>query len=373
MLGVYIHLPFCQSKCKYCDFNSITDIEYMQQYIDSLIKTIPLITDKFDLKEKSVDTIFFGGGSPSIFSIDDLAKILESIHKEFKIQNNSEISIEANPSSLSKKKLISYKSLGINRLSLGVQSLNNEILKCIGRRHTKEIAIRALNDSLNIFSNTSVDMMFGLSNQTVKEYTQDLEKLVKFHVPHISAYLLTLSENNFKKFKNLPSPKTIPLFFKETKEILEENGIFQYEISNYSKKNKECRHNLKYWKNNFYISFGAGAHSFISHKTGLVRFENEKNILNFIAKAKEGTTNFSMYETLSQKDHKIDFITSRLRLNEGLSFSKYRELFNSDFLKEHEKAIAKNLFDQNIDIYAEKIVLTEKGRLFSNQIFLDFV
>ena len=372
MLGIYVHLPICKSKCHYCDFNSIPKIELIDDYISALLKSIPLLTEKFHLIGKKVDTIFFGGGTPSIFSNKHFLKILNTLHEKFEIKKEAEISIEVNPGSISKSKLLFYKDTGINRISIGIQSFNPETLKLIGRYHTKEDALKSLTMALKIFTNISADLMFGLPSQEITQYINDLQTLIKFNIPHISSYLLTLNENSRKIFKNLPPDEEIPLFFKTTKELLESYSVFQYESSNYAKQNSQCRHNLKYWKNKNYISFGAGAHSFISWKNKHVRFENEHNILKYINAIKNNKLTFSMYEDLSQNDRKIDFITSYLRLNSGFCLEEYTKLFHSNFMQDYAQAIEKNLKKEHIKISKNRVSLTENGRLFSNQVFLDF-
>ena len=262
MLGVYIHVPFCERKCIYCAFSSFCDLKEKDRYLSALKDEI----DNFDYKklEKSenyieknenlqkIDTIYIGGGTPSLLARGELKGILDAVKDKFTLSENSEITIECNPNSLTEEKLEFYKELGINRLSIGVQSLRDEQLKFIGRLHTSKQALDSLRLATKYFDNVSCDFLIGLPKQDGDEFIEDLSKVIEIGVKHISSYMLQVEDNTplAKLVKNhpfvLPDDDECVDIYQKTSKFLQKNGFLQYEISNFAKYGYESRHNLKY-------------------------------------------------------------------------------------------------------------------------------
>lgn len=370
-LGIYIHIPLCKQRCKYCDFISYTETDLENKYIEALLNNIDLLTEKFKLINRSVDTIYFGGGTPSLLSPKSFDQIFNHLNKTFNVHAKCEITVEGNPESTSDKKLSAFKKLGVNRLSLGIQSLNDKILKNIGRLHTKKQALRALSLAHKYFTNFSADLIFGLPSHTLENYSEDLIELGNMQVPHISAYLLSLTNNRHWKPKNLPKDSLLPDFFKTTKAILENFKIKQYEISNYAKTHHESQHNLKYWTDKEYIGFGCAAHSYLKHPNP-IRFANELELRSFIKNSRKTSLKFSLLENLSEKDLEFDFITCRLRLTKGLKFSDYTSTFLQDFYSKWALVLKKHETLKNLTLSKKGVAFTPQGILFSDKIFSDF-
>ena len=271
--AIYIHIPFCKVKCIYCDFYSITNRE----------KQIPLFTKllieeinsyrRYNKKKWEFNTIFFGGGTPSILPVKNIEKILIQLDDVFDISNVKEITLEANPGEASFNFLNDIKKIGINRLSIGFQSFNDEVLKKLGRYHRSNDCFKTFKNARKAgFKNINTDMIFNIPNLSTNQWIGDIKKLISIEPEHISAYSLTVEPSTklFNLVKNnkmlMPSEQIDIEQFLITKDILMKNKYFQYEISNYSKKNMECKHNLNYWESNPYISFGPSAHSYDTKK-----------------------------------------------------------------------------------------------------------
>ena len=276
-ISLYIHIPFCVRKCHYCDFLSAPcDDETRQTYVEVLCTEIQQRAEQF--KDKKVDTIFFGGGTPSILSIEQTKQIVSTIRKYFQILPDTEISMEMNPGTVDRKKLETYKKLGINRLSIGLQSADNEELKILGRIHTWEDFLQTWELVREVgFDNVNIDLMSALPGQTVESYEGTLRKVLALKPEHISAYSLIVeegtlfyewfeSDNEKEKRvtnKKLPDENTDRQMYELTKKLLEEQGYYRYEISNYALKGYECKHNIGYWKRKEYLGLGLGAASLL--------------------------------------------------------------------------------------------------------------
>ena len=296
-LSLYIHIPFCVRKCNYCDFLSAPcEEETKQKYVDALCREIAQKAENF--KNKKVDTIFFGGGTPSILSAEQITKIMSLIRTEFQVLSDAEISIEMNPGTVDREKLETYKKLGVNRLSIGLQSADDEELKILGRIHTWETFLHTWEMVREVgFTNVNVDLMSALPGQTLESYKETLRKVLALRPEHISAYSLIVEEGTLfyewfgqdkieqdeKKVvkdrneqdektadkymdiitKKLPDEDTERRMYEMTKELLEEQGYCRYEISNYALKGYECRHNIGYWKRKEYLGLGLGAASLL--------------------------------------------------------------------------------------------------------------
>mgnify|MGYP000636235593 CR=1 FL=1 len=252
MLGLYIHIPFCVQKCKYCDFNSYKiEKDKKEKFLNDLKKEMSLYTNK----DRKINTIFFGGGTPSILSNTEMKMIMDEINKNFCIDKDAEISMECNPGTLNKEKLEFMKSLGINRLSIGLQAVQEDLLGYIGRIHNYEQFEKNYIEARKAgFKNINIDLMYALPNQSREDWMESLEKVVKLNPTHISAYSLILEENTelFKMYErdefNLLDENTDIEMYEYTIDYLKSHGYNQYEISNYAKDNFECKHNVLYWK-----------------------------------------------------------------------------------------------------------------------------
>ena len=331
MSGIYVHIPFCDTKCIYCDFYSITNHSKKTEFINAILKEIkyysPLLTNhKFD-------TVFFGGGTPSLLDKKDFELIFESLYKNYSISSKSEITIEANPGTLNRQKLGELKTLPINRISFGVQSFNDIDLKFLTRIHTSKEAINSILSAQDAgFNNINLDLIFALPGQTMEGWQYNLENAVKLNTRHISAYSLIFEENtvlfNMRKQGHVNNAD-IELereMFDYTSEFLISCGYEHYEISNFAKPGYECRHNLKYWQREEYISFGPSASSFVSNK----RWTNIKNLNKYIEMVETRNTAIDFEEIISKDTAITEHIFLGLR-SRGVDLTGFRNIFNYDF------------------------------------------
>lgn len=372
-LGIYIHIPFCIKKCGYCDFYSVKwDEESENKYIHSAINEIKSYNE---LSSKYVvDSIYIGGGTPSIINPKNLEKIISTIRCLFTVEENSEISMEANPNSLWEN-IKTYGEIGINRLSIGIQSLNDNILKRIGRIHNSKEALQAIDRAISFgFENINADVMFNIPGQTVDDINDTISKLVTKQIRHISFYSLKLEEGTpmylLKKNKKIVMPEEDleREMYYAGRNIMEKHGLMQYEISNFSVKGYECRHNLKYWKQEEYIGIGPSAHSFL----GNVRFSNPSDLTEYITSGENGVFERNTLEEMDENDIKFEYIMLRLRLTEGLKFADFKNKFSIDF-KEAYKEQIKHLTENNlIESDDDAIRLTKRGMDVSNYVLAQF-
>ena len=375
MLGLYIHIPFCVSKCNYCDFNSFKlNKELKQRYINDLKKEILLYKDEF--KEKEITSIFLGGGTPSILENEEISEIFFYIKSNFNIKDDAEITIECNPGTLNKEKLITMKNLGINRLSIGLQATQDYHLNYIGRIHTYEDFVKNYKEALDIgFKNINIDLMYSLPNQNFDEWKDTLEKIVKLNPSHISAYSLILEEGtNLHKmyekneFKMVDEDTDIKMY-NYTINYLKDNGYNQYEISNYSKCGFECKHNILYWKCKHYIGLGPGASGYINN----YRYNNLESLDDYHKKLLNNEKPIDFIDKLNTEDKIQEKIFMGLRMNEGIKFNDFKDEFNLDF-KERFKNVLKKLKENKLIIEDEfGIKFTQEGREISNSIFIEFM
>ena len=365
-LALYIHIPFCKQKCKYCDFNSfsVSSEKIVENYIDALICQIGYYSKKTE--DYMVTSVYLGGGTPSFIDEKYIGKIINSIKEKYSVSNDAEITIEANPGTINKSKLKEYISLGFNRLSFGVQSLNDDILKNIGRCHTANLAIENYKLAREVgFKNISLDLMFGLPNQTLQDVENTLNKFMELNPEHISAYSLKVEENTvFGKLERegkltLPTETDERNMYYLIKNKLNENGYNQYEISNFSKLGYESKHNLAYWERVDYIGFGISASSCFLEK----RFTNTDSIEDYI---NNPINNFIEEEVLSSKVIESERIILGLRLLKGID----EELI----LKKEWKESVDKLIREGLIIKEGKILkLTGKGLDLANQVFVEFI
>ena len=322
-IGLYIHIPFCCKKCLYCDFNSYENKEiYEKQYIDALIKELNYYINQGIYSFK---TVFIGGGTPTIINPENIARIIGTIEKN--IEKNAEITIECNPDTVDERKVVLYKTMGINRVSIGLQAWQDNLLKTLGRIHDRKDFIESLNMfRKHGFTNINVDLMFSLPNQTLEMWEETLNNVCTLGVEHVSCYSLIVEEGTpiYQLIRTgklrIPDDETDREMYSMAKEILERYGLRQYEISNFSKVGFQCIHNLIYWNNEEYIGVGAGSHS----KINKIRFWNYHSIEEYIVSLKNNKLPVEDSENISSKEEFWDY-NIRLRLNIGLSISEINE------------------------------------------------
>ena len=378
-LGIYIHIPFCIQKCIYCDFVSYPNkLNLQSEYIEKLIKEIDEEKELFD--KYNVTTIYIGGGTPSAIESKNIVKILEKIKQVIKIEDlrNIETTIEINPGTITKQKLLDYKQAGINRISIGLQSTNDKILKNIGRIHSYQDFLDSYQLIRSIgFNNVNVDLMIGLPNQTIKDIKESIEKIVnsKYGKPeHISTYSLIIEPNtqiekliDENKMK-LPTDEEERKQYDYVKNMLELNEYEHYEISNFALKGKRSKHNTNCWEQKEYIGFGVSAHSYINKK----RFSNTENLNTYLQKDyKEIKT---IHEIQNIEEEQKEYMLLGLRKIDGIEISKFKEKFNGInpiflFRNELEKLTKQKLIKIDLD----NIKLTKKGLDLANIVWEEFI
>ena len=381
-IEIYIHIPFCVKKCAYCDFLSCpADDETKDRYVQALCREIEWSKDC--LKEYLVDTVFIGGGTPSILEEKYIGQILETLRNAARVSDDAEITIECNPGTLTMEKLEAYKDAGINRISLGLQSANDKELKTIGRIHDYEEFKKSFNLArLAGFKNINVDLMSALPGQTLDSYKDTLAKAITLNPDHISAYSLIVEDETALKDMvesgevNLPSEDDEREMYYYTKEFLGRTGYKRYEISNYAKDGFECRHNIGYWKRVEYLGFGIGAASLFKGE----RFSNTSDINRYMHILEEDVMNADEIwdslnentETLTQNDEMEEFMFLGLRMTDGVSKSDFKKIFNCDIEAVYGNVIEK-LANQNLIKEAgDLITLTDKGIDTSNIVLANF-
>ena len=368
--GIYLHIPFCKTKCIYCDFYSVTKREdSISKFIDWLVKEIELKKNK--LTNYDFDTIFFGGGTPSVLTESQLEKILNALHKYYKLNQNAEITLECNPGEINFQKLKGFRNLGINRLSIGFQSFSDNTLKFLGRLHNAEQSILTYKDARKAgFDNINIDLIYDIPKQKLKDWKNDLFLGTSLEPEHISAYSLTVEKNTalYSMVKNkkvhMPSETMDKKMFLSTIDYLENKNYKHYEISNFCKQEKECKHNLHYWKLNPYLAFGPGAHGFDGKK----RWWNKKSIDYYIDSLEKNILPIQSEEILTNKDSFNENILNGLRLIEGLNTNKINLLISQNFDNYIENIQKKWPYLKHKN---QRLILNKKGLLFADEIIAD--
>lgn len=369
--GIYIHIPFCVKKCNYCDFVSGPYPEKVQnEYINRLIKEIK--EDEF-IRGKTADTIFFGGGTPSIINPSQIGRIIETISDVCQISGNAEISLESNPGTLTNEKLSVYKSFGINRLSMGLQSTNDEELKILGRIHKFNDFLKNYEAARNIgFDNINIDLMCAIPNQNFGSFAKGLEMVKGLEPEHVSVYSLIVEEGTpfYEAKLNLCDESEERKMIHAIPDILGKE-YHQYEISNYSLKGYECKHNLKYWRRNTYVGFGVAAAS-LKGFDDLPdhRYKNTENVKEYIESADIPKTES---EILDLNDMMSEYMILGLRLNEGISDASFKKMFGISIFDKYNFEISKHIDEGLLVRKGDLIYLNERGRDLSNFVMKDFI
>lgn len=365
-LGCYIHIPFCQKKCFYCDFCAYMNLEHrIDNYINNLIKEIEIYQQKLCCK---IDSIYIGGGTPSYIDGKYIKEMVKSLDK-FDISQLKEFTIECNPNSISRDKLLLYKDLGINRISLGVQSFDDEVLRAIGRNHTADIALNDIDLIRSVgFDNLSFDLMLNLPKQDYKSVKNDLEMVRKISPEHISWYSLILEEGSRfyamdKKGKlDLMEDDTEVEIFGEIVDQLSKIGLNRYEISNFAKKGYESYHNKKYWEGDGYLAFGMSGSGYISN----FRYTNTRNFIHYDQMIGQGKLPIEDKYFISSEDREKEYIIFKLRETEGINLKEFKNKFGNDFLKKYKNEIEK--FDgQDFFIIDQNFKFSQNGMNLSNE------
>jgi len=367
MAGIYVHVPFCKSKCYYCDFYSIVDQSIKESYLKALKNEVKIRKNFFNDKEY-IETLYIGGGTPSILSIKEIEEITDVIFNNFKINKNYEFTIEVNPDDVNREYMENLIKLGINRISIGIQTLNNKILKIINRRHDREISLRALDIIFAAgFQNVSVDLIYGLPYQTIRDIENDIIELLKFPLKHISAYSLIIEDGtyikelvNFKKVE-LPDEEQIVEQYKKIIDILKNRNFIHYEISNFAMEGFYSIHNSNYWKQEKYIGLGPSAHSYDKE----FRYMNFSDLEKYINNINNNQIFFEQ-ERLTLSDKYNEYILTGLRTMWGISLTKVVKDYNQ-YYKILIEAIKK--YSKYIKIIDNDIIhLTEEGFFISDRI-----
>ena len=368
--GIYIHIPFCKTKCIYCDFYSVTKRDdSIENFVDCMVKEIRL--NETRLKNTTYDTIFFGGGTPSVLTENQLGKILNALYEFYTIDEDAEVTLECNPGEITFEKLSHFRKIGINRLSIGFQSFSEKNLKFLGRLHSSEQSISTFNHARKAgFDNINIDLIYDIPKQKLKEWKNDLFLGTSLEPEHISAYSLTVEKNTalHSMVKNktviMPSEEVDKKMFLSTINYLEQKNYIHYEISNFSKKNKKCKHNLHYWRLEPYLAFGPGAHGF----DGIKRWWNKKSIDYYLNKLENNELPIESEEILSPKDAFNETIMNGLRLIEGAKIKKLNSYLDMD-IKEHlEPYMEKWPYINN---NGKNLTVKKEGLLFTDEIITD--
>lgn len=360
--GLYIHIPFCRSKCPYCDFYSIASPTLIPRWFESLKKEILLYRGVFE----SFDTVYLGGGTPSILETSAIEEILDHIKINFNLREDAEITIEANPGDLDPEKITGLKYVGINRINIGIQSFNDHELYFLGRRHRAVDSGRVLNDLKNAgFNNIGIDLIYGLRGQTLEDWKATLERALFFKPEHISCYQLTIEGKTlFHSMKNKGELEDLDedlasKFFLETSEFLEKRGYLHYEVSNFSRgMDFMSRHNIKYWKRTPYLGLGPSAHSFDGEK----RWWNHRSVKKYCSILEKNMPPVDDSETLSKEQAILEKISLGLRTLCGIS-REYLNCINGALENLQRLEVS-----GHIEIVNDRIVPTKKGLLIADQL-----
>ena len=390
-IGLYVHIPFCKSKCYYCDFISFANKEkFQEKYTEAVIKEIKHV----DLSKYNINTIYIGGGTPSILDSKYIVKIINEIENAEPDNNNlrdgidnvgaissslfKEITIEVNPGTVDKEKLKAYIDAGINRLSIGLQSTDNNILKEIGRKHEYEDFLNTYEIAREVgFENINVDLMLGLPNQSLEALEESVRNVINLNPEHISIYSLILEEGT-KLYDmvstgklDLPSEELEREMYWKTKKMLEGSGYIHYEISNFAKEGYKSRHNSDCWEQKEYIGIGAAAHSYFND----TRYSNTENLEEYIENINnnEFDKNLTIHEKQKIEDKQKEYMLLGLRKIEGISIKEFKNKFGQNPIFLYHKELDKLVKEELLEIDGDYIKLTDKGLDLANLVWKEFI
>lgn len=375
-LGLYIHIPFCYSKCPYCGFYSLANTDNIEKgnYVDAIKREAGIYSKEYP--EILIESIYLGGGTPTTLNGHIISEIIQTCYQNFRIKKKIEITIESNPATFDNKKAEEIIGAGVNRLSIGAQSFDNRLLKKIGRIHDKQEIIKSYSIARSTgFRNINIDLMFGIPDQKIKQFKKTLEEVVKLHPEHISLYGLTIEEGTlFQKFASegmlsIPSDDTAYNMYQEAIRFLSYWGYEQYEISNFCLPGKRCLHNQIYWKNRQYLGIGASSTSYIKKN----RFKNISDLQQYINLLKNNILPIESKEILPEEEEMSETIILYLRMMEGIDKKDFLARFGTSLETAFGKQLTilkkQGLLQENESHY----FLTRKGIVLSNQVFLEFL
>ena len=379
-MELYVHIPFCAKKCNYCDFRSgVADDLTQKSYVDQLCEEIRS-QGKMYCDDFYITTIFIGGGTPSILKGTWVGNIMSAIYESFSVNALAEVTIECNPGTVNVDKLRIYRQNGINRVSFGLQSADNEELRLLGRVHTFEDFLDSYQMAREVgFTNINVDLMSALPGQSVESWKETLRKVVRLKPEHISSYSLIIEEGtpfftaygNREGQKNLPSEEEEREMYYFTNQYLRAHGFERYEISNYAKRGFECKHNVGYWTGVPYLGLGLGASSYVYNR----RFHTEENFDAYmkILMNRDITPLYQDIQELGTCQRMEEFMFLGLRLTRGVSAAEFMERFGSNMFKVFDMPIRKNVIAKLLEVQDSRLYLTEKGLDLSNRVMSDFL
>lgn len=371
MAGIYFHIPFCKQACHYCDFHFSTNTQTRNELLRSMADEIRF--QKEYLGQDQIRTIYFGGGTPSLLTSMEINILLQPVYDLFIVDKDAEITLEANPDDLSFEKLVEFKALGINRLSIGIQSFQDKVLKFLNRAHDSVASIDSVKCARAAgFHNISIDLIYAIPGQTDDEWRANIRQTLALHPEHISAYALTIEEKTaFGRWAAHGKLKTVDddLAAKQLEilvEELEKSGFEQYEISNFSKPGYQSKHNSSYWKQQQYLGIGPSAHSY-NHAS---RQHNISNNHIYIRSLQEGKIPFEI-ELLSSEDHINEYLLTTLRTQWGSNLEKLKVEYGYDILENHPEMIRELISRKLAFIENNFLILTRSGRLLADKIIAD--
>ena len=370
MSGIYIHIPFCKQACHYCDFHFSTSMKKKDEMVLALAKEIQLRKSEFE--NETIETIYFGGGTPSILQISDLIFLIDEVYKNFTVAENPEITLEANPDDLSKERIIELSKTPINRLSIGIQSFFEEDLKMMNRAHNSEEANECLEEATKYFNNISIDLIYGIPGMSNEKWKRNIDAALSFGIPHISSYALTVEPKTVLskliqtgKINN-PSDEVAEAHFRILVETLENKGFVHYELSNFGKSSYFSKNNSAYWLGKKYLGIGPSAHSY----DGISRRWNVSNNSIYLKSLDENTLPCET-EILSKTDRYNEYIMTGLRIIWGVSLDRIENEFGSKYLDYLHKQAQKFINDDLLSINENVLKTTKKGKFLTDGIAID--
>jgi oxygen-independent coproporphyrinogen-3 oxidase len=370
MSGIYIHIPFCKQACHYCDFHFSTSLKKKDEMILALAREIEMRKNEF--QDEVVETIYFGGGTPSLLAIEDLRFLISEIYSNYNVVENPEITLEANPDDLSKERIVALSNLKINRLSIGIQSFFEDDLKMMNRAHNLSEAKKCLEEATQYFDNISIDLIYGIPGMSNEKWMQNIEMALSFNVPHISSYALTVEPktalHSFIQKELIPQPdeEVAQEHFQILVEKLKENNFIHYELSNFGKENYFSKNNSSYWLGKKYIGIGPSAHSYDGQKRGW----NVSNNSVYLKSISEGILPLET-EILSKTDRYNEYIMTGLRTMWGVSLQRIEKEFGPTYLHYLNKQAARYIEDHLLFMDDEILRTTQNGKFLSDGIASD--
>ncbi len=368
--GLYIHIPFCLSKCPYCDFYSSTSVSALPLYLEGLSTEMEIYSSRFN----SFDTVYIGGGTPSLLDPRQLESILAGIKRNFRLNSNTEITVETNPADLNRSYLESLRGIGINRLNIGIQSFDQEVLRFLGRRHSLVQALSAVEASRKAgFQNVGLDLIYAVPGQTIESWLDTVNQAVAFQPEHLSCYQLTLEAATplAKRFRagdfSIPGEDLQYEFFMKTSQVLEEAGYIHYEVSNFAKGIEfASRHNQKYWDHSSYLGLGPAAHSFQDDR----RWWNHRSIDQYLTAINGGNSPVEETEILTMEQRRLEALYFGLRTKKGIHFQDFKNAYGYDLLAVKKGMLSKLQEEGFISIREGRLYPTPKGFAVANSLSL---